>query len=64
MSVEKLDSDKMFLLTPTSSFGPLDMAFVEMPVLTGQPVVTSQVPNQVATNISANITNLLVNGTN
>ena len=35
-----------------------------MPVPTGQPVVISQVPTQAATNISANITNPLINGTN
>ena len=31
---------------------------------TGQPVITNQVPTQTATNISANITNPLVNSTN
>ena len=64
MSVEQLDSDQMILLTPVNSFGPPDMASVEMPVPTGQLVVTSQVPIQAATNISVNITNPLINGTN
>ena len=40
------------------------MASIEMPVPAGQPVVTSQVPTQAATNISANVTNPLINGTN
>ena len=54
----------MIPLTPASSFGPLDMAGVEMPVPTGQPVVISQVPTQAATNISANATSPSINGTN
>ena len=64
MSVEWSDSDQMILLTPASSFGPPDMAGIEISVPTGQPVVTSQVPNQVATNISANATNPSIIGTN
>ena len=40
------------------------MAGIEMPVSTGQLVVTSQVTTQVATNISANATNPLIIGTN
>ena len=64
MSVEQLDSDQMIPLTPISSFGHLDMAGIEIPVPTGKLVVTSQVPTQAATNISANVTNPLINGTN
>ena len=64
MSVEWMDSVQMILLTPVSSFGPPDMAGIEMPVPAGQPVVTSQVPTQVTTNISVNVTNPLINGTN
>ena len=44
MSADWTDSDQMILLTPESSLGPLGMAGIEMPVPTGQPVVTSQVP--------------------
>ena len=47
-----------------SSFRPLDIASVAMPVPTGQLVITSQVPAQTATNISVTITNHLVEGTN
>ena len=64
MLVEQADSDQMTLLTPMSSFGPPDMAGVVMPVPIGQPVITSQVPTQTATNISVNVTNPLDNGTN
>ena len=45
-----------------SSFGPPDMAGIEIP--TGQPVVISQVPTHAATNISVNVTNPVINGTN
>ena len=64
MSVELSDSEQMMLLTPMGSFGPPDMAGVETHVPTRQPVVTSQVPIQVSTYISVNVTNPLVNGTN
>ena len=64
MSVEQSDSDQTVLLTPMCSFGPLDMAGIEMPMPAGQLLVTSQVPTKAATNISANITNPLINGTN
>ena len=53
----------MILLTPTSLFGPQDMASIKMPMPTIQPVVTSQVPHQAATNNSVNVTNPLINGT-
>ena len=64
MSIEQSDSDQVVLLTPVSSVGPQDMAGTETYVPTGQLVVTSQVPIQVATDISANVTNPLINGTN
>ena len=64
MSVKHIDSDQTILLTLVSSCRPLDMAGIEMPVPAGQPGVTSQVPTQAATNINANITNPLINGTN
>ena len=64
MSVEQMDSDQMILLFPASSFGPLDMASIETPIPTEQSVVTIQVPTQVTTNISVNVTNPLINGTN
>ena len=38
--------------------------YVEMPVPAGQLVATSQVPTQIATNISANIADPFINGTN
>ena len=59
-----MDSNQMILLTTVSSLGPLDMAGIEIPVSVGQPAVTSMVPTQAATNISANITNPLIHGTN
>ena len=40
------------------------MASIEMPMPTSQPLVTSQVPHQAATNNSVNVTNPLINGTN
>ena len=64
MSVEQLDSDQTIPLTPVSSFGPPNMAGVEMPVPTGQPVVIHWVSTQGATNIIVNINNPLINGTN
>ena len=51
MSVEQLDSDQMIPLTPMSSFGHLDIAGVVMPVPTGQPVITNQVPTETATKL-------------
>ena len=54
----------MILLTPKSSFGPLDMASVETPVPAGQLVLTSQVPTQAVTSISVNVTNPLIDDTN
>ena len=47
-----------------SSFRPSDMASVEMPVPTGQLVITIQVPIQATTNINTKDTNPLVNATN
>ena len=63
MSVEQSDSDQMILL-PLWVLLDLDVASVDTPVPAGQPVVTSQVPTQAVTSISANITNPLINGTN
>ena len=57
MSIEQSDSNHTLPLTPTSSFRPPDMVVVKMTVSTVQPVVTSQVPTQVMTNISKNATN-------
>ena len=64
MSVEQMDSAQMIPLTPAGSFGPPDMACIEMPRPTGQLVVTSQVTTQVTTYISVDITNPLFNCTN
>ena len=64
MLVEQSDTEQTIPLTPMSCSGPLDTADVVIPVPTGQPVITNQVPTQTATNISANITNPLVNSTN
>ena len=64
MFVQGSDSDQTIPLTPVSSFRPLDMVGEVMPVPTAQPVVTNQVTTQTVTNISADVTNPLVNSTN
>ena len=59
-----MDSEQMILLIPMTSFGPLDMASIEMPRFTGQLIVISQAPTKVTTNITVHVTNILANVTN
>ena len=58
--VNQTDLKNTLSLTPASSFGPPDMATIDMTVSTEQPAVTSQVPTQVMTNPSVNATNPFV----
>ena len=48
---------RLLLLTPVSSFGPLDTVTIEMATSAGQPAVTNQVSNQVMTNPNVTTTN-------
>ena len=52
------DSNQTLPLTPISSFGLPVTVTISMGISAGQPVMPSQVPNQVMTNPSLNATNL------